>query len=446
VTVDALFRQAGVIRTDTLSELFDVARLISSQPVPRGGRIGIVTNAGGLGILCADACDAGGMEVPELPDDLRAELATFLAPTSSTVNPVDMIATATADDYRAAIRCLAASGAVDAIIAIFIPPLVTLPGDVADALRDSADELGMRLPLAVVFSSHLVPPQLTGGAAPMPVYAYPEEAARAMAKVVAYGRWRGRDHGSIPVFDDIDSDRAAAVVAEALERGSGWLTPAEVERMLGCYQLPTPAARVTGPDPDAVGAAAREIGGRVAVKAIAADLLHKTDAGAVEVGLTSRAAPPAARRIARAIAEAGHEVEGFLVQRMADPGVEMLVGTVHDPVFGAVLVCGGGGTAAEVIGDVAVRVTPVTDRDADEMLSSLRTYPLLRGYRGAAPVDIDALREVVLRLGAMVDAHPEVVEVDLNPVVASASGAVIVDARMRVEPTLPPEPWPALGR
>jgi acetyl coenzyme A synthetase (ADP forming)-like protein len=445
VTVDALFRQSGVIRTDTLSELFDVASLLGSQPVPRGGRVAIVTNAGGLGILCADACEAGGVEVPELPDSLRAELASFLPATAATNNPVDMIATAGADDYTRAIRAVAESGAVDAIVAIFIPPLVTRPGDVADALNEAADEIDGRLPIAAVFASHALPPELTGATARLPVYAYPEDAAGALAKAVEYAHWLQRDHGQVPAFADADADRAAATIAEALTRGGGWLSQEEVAALLACYGLEMPAWTVTAATPEAVAAAARELPGKVAIKALAQGLLHKTDAGGVATGVSARGAASAARRIATAIERAGHELEGFLVQSMAPPGVEMLVGTVHDPTFGAVLVCGGGGTAAEVIGDVALRVTPVTDRDAHEMVASLRTYPLLTGYRGSPPVDVKAVEDVVLRLGALVENHPEVVEVDLNPVIASVHGATVVDARMRVELPPPRRPWPSLG-
>jgi acyl-CoA synthetase (NDP forming) len=250
----------------------------------------------------------------------------------------------------------------------------------------------------------------------------------------------------VPVFEDVDSHRASATIAGALTRGGGWLDGEEVAELLACYGMAMPPWRITAGTAEAVEQAARELPGKVAIKAIAPGLLHKTDAGGVETGVTNRGAASAARRIEAAVGRAGHEVESFFVQSMASPGVEMLVGTVVDPTFGPVVVCGGGGTAAEVIGDVAVRVTPVTDRDAHEMTTSLRTYPLLSGYRGSPPVDVEALEEVVLRLGALVEAHPEVVEVDLNPVIVSADGASVVDARMRVEPPPPRPPWPSLGR
>lgn len=444
VTVDALFRQAGVIRTDTLSELFDVARLLDAQPVPRGGRVGIVTNAGGLAILCADACEASGLEVPDLPDSLQAELAGFLAPAASTSNPVDMIATASAEDYRHTIESVAASGAVDAIVAIFIPPLVTNAEDVADAICQAAAEVDRSLPLLSVFASRDPAPSRLAEVG-VPTYAYPEEAARAIAKAAEHGRWRARDPGISPSFADARRDEGAAVVSAALARGPGWLEPAEVTTLLSCYGLAMPESEVVD-TPEAAGDAAERLGRPVALKAVAPTLVHKTDAGGVALGLVGSQAVAAAARDIRESAEAsGHTVEGYLVQGMAPTGVEMLVGVVHDPLFGPVVACGGGGVATELIGDVAVRLSPMTDRDAHDMVRSLRTYPLLCGYRGATPVDVEALEDAVLRLATMVDEHAEITEVDMNPVIVSADGALVVDARVRVEPPPPRRPWPAVG-
>jgi acetyl coenzyme A synthetase (ADP forming)-like protein len=444
VTVDALFRQAGVIRTDTLSELFDVAKLLDAQPVPDGGRVGIVTNAGGLAIMCADACEASGLEVPDLPDALQAELARFLPPTASTSNPVDMIATASADHFRRAIEAMGASGAVDAIVAIFIPPLVTRAEDVAAAICEAAATLERSVPLLSVFTSHeQLPAQLAE--AGVPSYVFPEDAARALAKAADHGRWLARDAGSIRTFHGLRRDEAAAAIATGLSRGTGWLEPADVATLLDCYGLATPESELTDTPEDA-GRAADLLGGSVAIKAVAPSLVHKTEAGGVTLGLTGHDAVAAAARGMRdSAAEAGHVVERYLVQRMAPAGVEMLVGVVHDHLFGPVVVCGGGGTTAELIGDVAVRLTPVTDRDARDMVRSLRTYRLLSGYRGAAPADVGALEDVVLRLAAMVDEHDEIAEVDLNPVMVSARGALVVDARVRVHEAPRKLPWPSLG-
>jgi acyl-CoA synthetase (NDP forming) len=277
------------------------------------------------------------------------------------------------------------------------------------------------------------------------VYTYPEDAAAALSRASVYGNWLGRDPGVVPDPGDVRRDEGAAVVAGALERGPGWLEHEEVAGLLSCYRLPTPAWHIAR-TPEEVGLAVSRLGGEVAIKAIAPGLLHKTDVGAVEVGVSGQVTAVAvARRIGAAVAAAGFVVSGYLVQRMAEPGVEMLVGMVHDPVFGAVVACGGGGTTAEVIGDVAVRLTPVTDRDAHEMIASLRTHPLLEGFRGAPAVDVGALEQIVLRLSALVDEHPAIVEVDLNPVIASATGAVVADARIRLEPPPSRRPWPAVG-
>ena len=443
VTVDALFRQAGVIRADTLPELLDVAKLLSSAPVPRGPRVGIVTNAGGLGILCADACEAAGLEVPVLPGSLQDELRTFLPPTAGISNPVDMIATSGADEYRQTVAAIARSGAVDSLVAIYIPPLVTTAADVAAGIRAGVDEAAGAVPIVAVFTSgEGAPAELGGG---VPEFAFPEDAARAIARASSYGSWLGRDPGSVPAFADTDGDRAAGLLAAALADGPRWLEPDEVAALLDCYGIPVPPWRLA-PDAAAAGEAAEAIGGAVALKAVAEGLLHKTDVGAVELGLSGAAAvAQAAERMAARVAEEGHALRGFLVQRMVEPGVEMIVGVVHDPSFGPVVACGGGGVTAEAMRDVAVRITPLTDRDAAEMIESLRTHRLLSGWRGAPPADVPALQDVVLRLGALVERHAEVVEADLNPVVVSPSGALVVDARVRVEPAAPRPAWPALG-
>ena len=446
LTVDALFRQAGVIRADTLPELLDVAKLLSAGAAPRGPRVGIVTNAGGLGILCADACEADGLEVPVLPDSLQDELRTFLPPTAGVSNPVDMIATSGAEEYRQTIAAMARSGAIDALVAIYIPPLVTSPEDVARGIRTGVDEAGGAVPSVAVFTSGAgAPEELGRGTVPLPVFAFPEDAARALARASAYGMWRERDHGTVPELDGVDPDRAAATISAALSDRPRWLEPGEVATLLDCYSIPTPAWRLVDGAAEA-GAAAGELGGPVALKAVAEGLLHKTDVGAVELGLDGAAAvEEAARGMATAVERAGHRLTGFLVQRMVDPGVEMIVGVVHDPSFGPVVACGGGGVTAEAMRDVAVRITPLTDRDATEMIASLRTHALLSGWRGAPPADVAALENVVLRLAALVERHPEVVEADLNPVVVSPDGALVVDARVRVEAAPPRSPWPALG-
>jgi len=433
VTTDALFRQTGVIRTGTLAELFDVSALLANQPLPAGGRVAILTNAGGPAILAADACEAAGLEVLTLSDLTRKRLGETLPPEASSANPVDMIASAGADAYGRSIGILSADDSVDALIVIFTPPLVTRASDVARAIRTAVRELPRRIPvLAVFLSVSGVPAELSDESVRIPSFAYPEDAARALAQVLRYSRWRSRPEGAVRSFDARSQD-ADTIVSTARARGGGWLAPDEVASLFACYGLPLIATRVVS-TPEAAAAAATAFGGSVALKLVAPTLVHKSDVGAVRLGLGADQVLGEARRMADAVRERGHSSTGFVVQRMAPEGVELLLGVVQDPTFGPVIACGAGGVTAEVAKDVAVGVAPLTDRDARDMLRSLRTFPLLDGFRGAPKCDVPAVEDALLRLSAMVERHPEIAELDANPLVARPDGAVIVDARVRIAP------------
>jgi acetyl coenzyme A synthetase (ADP forming)-like protein len=448
ITVDALFRQAGVIRTETLPELFDVASLLANQPIPAGRRVGIVTNAGGPGIMCADTCEAGGLQVVELPQQLQAKLREGLPAEAAVTNPVDMLASAPPEHYRRTVELVAASGEVDAVIVIFIPPLHTDPAQVARAVRDAAATAGPVPVLSVVMSAAQQPVELNQTGPRLPRYRFPEDAARALIRAVEYGSWRGRPQGQVPELPEARHDEAAALLAAALANGPGprWLGPDQVARLLACYGVPIAEWRLNG-SPEEAAAAAAELGGPVALKAVAPGLVHKTEAHAVRLDLTGvEQVRAAATEMAEAVAAAGYPVDGFLVQRMVGDGVELLVGVVHDASFGPVIACGAGGTAVELVKDVAVRITPLTDVDAAEMVRSLHIFPLLDGYRGAPKADVAALQDLLLRVGALVEAHPEVAELDLNPVRVLTEGVVVVDARVRVEVSDPPPPLSARRR
>jgi len=444
VTVDALFEQAGVIRTDTLHELFAVASLLTTQPVPRGDRVAIVTNAGGPGIMCADACQAGGVGVPELPSAVQAALAGFLPAGASLRNPIDMIATASAEDYRRTLLTLIEAQACDAILVIFVPPLVTAASDVATAIREVADTEPPVAIAAVFMTSEGSPPELRSGSTRVPGYEFPEDAARAVALAAKHGRWRARPVRQSPQPPDTRPVQAAAIISEELSRGSGWLRPGRVAALLDCYGLPLIATRIVA-DADQAIAAAAELGVPVAIKASAPGLLHKTDAGGVKLGLEGADnVRAAAAEIEATLARTGHRLDGLIVQPMAPAGVELIVGVVNDHSFGPVLACGAGGTTAELIKDVAVRITPVGETGAREMIGSLQTFPLLDGYRGAPRCDLAAIEDVLVRVSALVEAHPEIVELDCNPLIAGPDGAVIIDARVRVEAAPAPAPMPSL--
>ena len=440
VTVDALFQQSGVIRTNTLEEMFDVATLLAHQPCPDGHRVAILTNAGGLGILCADTCEANGLVVPQLSESTALELRGFLPGEASVSNPVDMIASATGEDYGRAIRVIAADDGIDAIIVIFIPPLVESAEDVGRNIASAVGSLEGKMPVVTAFmSARGLPEELTDGTTHTPSFVFPEQAAIALARAADYGAWRRRPPGEIPRFIDVRTDEAMAIVAAALEDGGGWLPAPEVTRLLSCYGIPVVASSRTS-SPEDVGALAASLGGSIALKAFGKDIVHKTELGVVHLDVSPQRAEREARSMSDRLSESGRHVEGFEIQPMIDRGVEMLVGVVNDEVFGPVVACGAGGTAVELLKDVAVRITPLTTLDASEMIRSLATFPMLDGYRGVPKADVGALEDVLLRVGSLVEAHTDVAEMDCNPVIVGERGALVVDARIRLQAAPPPTP------
>lgn len=442
VTVDALFKQSGVIRTDSLEEMFEVAAFLATQPVPKGSRVAIVTNAGGPGILAADACEGLGLSVPELSEETRRELRTFLLPIAGTKNPVDMTSVASATDYARAIAAVSQDPSVDAMIVIFIPPIAVKTEDVAKAILQAAGKLGGRIPVITTFmAAKGVTGQLSGEEVRIPAYPFPESAARALSRAAQYGRWLAEPRGRAAQFPDLRKLEAAAIVSSALLEKRGWLRPDETDALLSCYGIPR-VRGVSAKTPEQAEEAARGFGGRVVLKASAPSLVHKSDVGGVRVSLEPDEVARAAREMSERLTKLGIEDLSFLVQEMVPDAVEMFVGVTNDVNFGPLLACGAGGALVELIRDVSVRLTPLTDRDAHQLVRSLKTYPLLEGYRGGTARDVKALEEILLRLSELVEDLPQVDELDLNPVMvlADGKGASAVDARIHVAPGAPELP------
>ncbi|MEK6289201.1 MAG: GNAT family N-acetyltransferase [Acidobacteriota bacterium] len=429
----ALFRQAGIIRTDTLEELFDVANLLAHQPVPRGSRVAILTNAGGPGILAADACEAQGLELPMLADATVAELRSFLPATASVANPVDMIASATPDHFLKATRALLADEHVDSLVVIFIPPLVTDPEAVAAAIVEGARKANGKPVLANFMSAKGAPEILRN----IPSYGFPEAAASALAKVTAYGEWRGKPQGTVPRFDDIRADDAKAIVERALARGGGWLSPVEIDELLGAAGIPVVKSLLASTPDDAI-TAAMKIGLPVALKATGPAIIHKTEVGGVALDLAGETAVRSAYDdMANRL---GADLTGVIVQQMVPGGVEVVVGATLDPTFGPLVLYGSGGILVELLNDVAFRIHPLTDTDAREMINEVRGTALLRGYRGSKPADEGALADIILRVSSLLEICPQIHEMDANPVKVLEKGAIVVDARVRVDRLVEPAP------
>ncbi len=437
IGVDALFEQAGVIRTNTLEEMFDVAALLATQPPPRGARVGVVTNAGGPGILLADACEAQGLVLPELTQASLEKLRSFLPAAAGFKNPIDMIASATAEQYARTIEIVGQDPNVDAVIVVFVPPLVTTAEEIATAVATSAATVPPHIPVLTVFlASKGAPPMLaTGGRGRLPSYAFPENAARALAAALKYQRWRDRPRGETVQLTDAQRSEARRIVQASLEATpeAHWLDTDDVRALLQVAGIAMADLRVASPD-DAPAVAAA-MGFPLVAKAVAPGLVHKTDVGGVVLNLRSEAEVASAVTAMRAsLLKAGFVLENVLLQKQIDGGLEALVGVVVDPTFGPLLLCGIGGVQVELLRDVSFHLPPISDLDAAEMIDRLRLRPLFDGYRGSPPADRAALITLLQRLSALVEELPELHELDLNPVrvLRPGEGAVVVDARIRV--------------
>jgi acetyl coenzyme A synthetase (ADP forming)-like protein len=437
-TYDALFKQCGVLRASSIEELFDVGKAFASGLKPRGNRAAILTNAGGPAIMAADACSALGIEVPDLAPETLEALSGFLPPEAALANPVDMIASATPESYRFCMRALLKDPGIDSLFVIFVAPPTTDPTGtlqaIADVYREKLDK-----PIIVCLMGRIEDLSQAKVLAEMhvPVYVYPESAARALAALVERDRWLGKPQGTVAEFA-VDRERARRIIDGAVSRGGGYLFDDENLALLEAYGIPaTRSLRCTTED-EAV-AAAEKLGLPVVMKVSSPRIVHKSDAGGVFINLRSELEVRGAyHQIMASAARSVPDLEGVgvLVQEMVTGGQETIIGMSLDPNFGPVIMFGAGGVHVEVLKDVVFRLCPVTDVDAREMVQELRSYPLLTGYRGAEPADIDFLEEMLQRVSLLVSDHPEIAEMDLNPtrVFAERSRCRVLDVRIRVSP------------
>jgi acyl-CoA synthetase (NDP forming) len=383
--------------------------------------------------------------VPPLSPETAAALRTFLPAAASVGNPVDMIASATADQYERAIELILADRAIDSLLVIFIPPLVTAAERVAAAIRSAvarqlprtgACEPGDgRKPVLATFMGAQGPVPLS----PVPSYMFPESAAVALARVTQYGEWLQKPVAEVPTFADADREVARRLVSRALSAGGGWLPPLDAHALLESFGIRTAPSRLVRTADEAVRAAA-VLGFPVVLKAVGQTVVHKTELGGVRLNLRDEQSVRAA--MADFEAQLATRLEAVLVQPMITGGVEMVIGAITDPSFGPLVMAGTGGVLVELLGDTVFRMCPLTGADAEEMVEEMKGHVLLRGYRGAPPADEAAFRSMLLRVSQLVESCPEIQEMDLNPVMVLPSGAVAADVRVRIGP----RPGPIKGR
>lgn len=433
VGVDALFGQAGVIRVESVEELFDTAMLLENQPFPKGDRLGILTNAGGPGILAADAAEGAGLRIPAASGALRAKLAAALPAEASTSNPVDMIAGAGPDQFEHCVEAMLASGEFDALLVLFVPPVASATQEVAR--RIVARARGATIPVVTCFlGTNGVPEALrTLGGGSIPSYRYPEAAVRSLARALAHQRWRDREEVPAPDFTDLAIHDGKAALAH--HQDDGWLTDPGCRDLLAAYGVPHVETHFAATEEEAV-AVQRRVGLPMAMKVVAEGVLHKSDVQGVQLDLADERRVRAGFQAMQAGLESIGRLSalrGVLLQPMIRGGVEIALGMARDPVFGPLVMVGIGGVNLELLGDVRFGLHPLSRIDVDEMLRGLQGFALLDGYRGAPKADVAALTELVLRMDRMIAEHPGILEMDLNPVMVlpAGQGCTVVDVRVK---------------
>jgi len=441
VAVDALFHQAGVIRVGTIEGMFGVAQMLAYQPLPKGDRVAIITNAGGPGILAVDACENYGLSVSPLSEATQQKLRGFLPHEASVTNPVDIIASATAEQYKQALSAVLDDPEVDAVILIYIPPLVTHPEEVAAAVREAVAGHQKGKPVVGCFMMSQGSPvnlQIDTNRY-IPSFTFPEDAVEALAQAYSYSRYREIPEGLVPKFPDIDSEKAKAFLHASVElkKEGVWLPPEVAITLLQMYGIPV-ATTLSATSAKGAAQTAKKLGFPVVMKVRSSTIIHKTDVGGIILGLSSlRKVERAFNSIVARLKEMGREkeMEGVVLQSMASGGQEVSLGMSQDPVFGPLVMVGLGGIQVEMIKDVAFFLHPLTDLEPDRMLRQLKSLPMLTGWRGSCPRDVDALKEVLLRFSALIEDFPEIDQIEINPLMVfdEGKGCTAVDARVLVK-------------
>jgi len=429
----AAFRQAGVIRAESMEHLFDLALAFAYQPLPRGDRIAIVTNAGGPGILATDALEHAGLQLARLRPETVQALMADLPSAASAANPVDVLGDALADRYEHALRLVLADPGVDGVLVIVTPQAMTQIEETAHVVGRVARETDKP-----VLGCFMGESRIAAGIAILqqygiPNYPFPERAAAALAAMVRYRQERERPSYA-PIRFEVDTAAVRKVLDEARAQGRVSIGDAEARAILEAYGFPLPPSRLAATPEEAI-AAAEEMGYPVVLKVASPDILHKTDVGGVRLNLRSPADVRDAfdlivYRASRYVP--GARIWGCLVQKMVPPGREVLIGMSRDPQFGPLVAFGLGGIYVEALKDVVFRVAPFGPEEAAEMIREIRSYPLLEGVRGEPPADHAALVDALCRVSQLVTDFPEIVELDINPLVVYEEGRGAVALDMRV--------------
>ncbi|GAB4244060.1 MAG: acetate--CoA ligase [Thermoleophilia bacterium] len=432
IAYGAAFRRAGVIRAESFEEIIDFATALATQPLPKGDRVAIITNAGGPGIMAADAVEHAGLSVAALDSFTATALKAKLPDAASVGNPIDVLGDADPERYRAAVEASLADESVDAIIVILTPQAMTQPAETARAISQAHD--GSKPILAVFMGGRdVLPGREELVARNLPDYPDPERAVDALRAMVDYVQWKSRPKRVVTRFP-VNRRRVERIISQHLRTGRYQVSEAKAKAILGAYDFHIPEGGIARSGDEAVEMAER-IGFPVAMKVVSQDIVHKSDVGGVKINLGNKQAVRDAYdlmmlRIPQVAPDA--RIDGVYVEEMASPGLEVILGMTRDPQFGPMLMFGLGGIFVEVMKDVTFHLAPITAEEAMQMLRSTRSYALLEGARGRSGVDLSAIAGGLQRISQLVTDFPQIAELDINPFIVGEMGTepVVADARI----------------
>jgi len=432
IAADALFDQCGVLRASSIDELFDFALAFTSQPIIKGDRICILTNAGGPAIMATDALVSLGLKMATLSPHVVDYLKTILPPEASLRNPVDMIAGATEREFSLALKAILDDPNVDGVIVMNVPPIMQNPVAIANAIAEVAKNHNKPVLGCFMGVEHIIKELQKNEISSIPLYSFPESPAKALAAMVKYHKLMTKERGEIKSFS-VDKEKADKLINDAINSGLKILAQNKAEEILSCYGIPFASSYLVHSLEECI-FKAREIGYPVVIKAISQTQTHKSDWGGVIVDIRNDGELIDAYQnmIKKINSIKVNDFEGILVQKMLKGGKEIVIGMSYDRIFGPLLMVGLGGIYVETIKDVSFRIHPITDVDAMEMIQSLKAYPILLGVRGEPPVDVNYLAEILQRFSQLIGDFPCIKEIDINPFILAPerSSSMAIDARI----------------
>ncbi|MFC1876098.1 acetate--CoA ligase family protein, partial [Thermodesulfobacteriota bacterium] len=430
LATDLIFKKAGVLTFMDEGELIQAAAAFASQPIPKGNRVGLITNTGGPAVIATDILVGAGAEIPPLSQKTEALLKDSLFPEASVNNPVDVLATGNAAHYRTCMDAMIADDSFDALYINFVTPFFVDTDSIAKEIAEVSQQ-GRKPMVCNLMTDKKQWAETTNilMQAKVPTYALPGEAARAMTALVRYQDIRARNIGKTTAFNDVDKDKVSRILSRSKETGLTFLTAADVYDILEAYGIPSAKWSMVGTAEQGV-AAAEDLGYPVVVKADAASIVHKSDMGGVAVNLKNAA------EVQKTIEEMRERLKvddlSFLVQKYLPEGLEIILGAKAEPGLGHLIMFGMGGIYVEVLKDVVFNLTPITSFEAQEMLDSIQLSPILKGVRGQKGIFQNGVTDIIQRLSQLVSDHPMIQELDLNPTLAFEDSVVVVDARISI--------------